>query len=96
MYVAGMRDVLACFDAKTGNEVWRVDFVEKLGSTLPAFGFVCSPLVDQDAVYVQAGGGVVKLDKLTGEIIWRVLEDGGGMNGSAFSSPVVGTLASSE
>lgn len=40
LYVAGMRDVLACFEAKSGNEIWRVDFVEKFGSSLPAFGFV--------------------------------------------------------
>ncbi len=93
LYVAGMRDVLVCLDAKSGNEVWRVDFVEKLGSALPAFGFVCSPLVDDGAVYVQAGGGVTKLDKLTGEIIWRAMDDGGGMSGSAFSSPVVATIA---
>jgi lipocalin/outer membrane protein assembly factor BamB len=93
LYVAGMRDVLVCLDAKSGNEVWRVDFVEKFGSALPAFGFVCSPLVDNNDVYVQAGGGVAKLDKLSGEIIWRSLEDGGGMNGSAFSSPIIATVA---
>lgn len=93
LYVAGMRDVLVCFDARSGKEAWRVDFVEALGTALPAFGFVCSPLVDNDAVYVQAGGGVAKLDKLSGEIIWRAMEDGGGMNGSAFSSPVISVLA---
>lgn len=93
LYVAGMRDVLVCFDAETGDEVWRVDFVEKLGTALPAFGFVCSPLVDGQAVYVQAGGGVAKLDKRTGEIVWQAMADGGGMSGSAFSSPVIATLA---
>jgi len=40
-----------------------------------------------DHVYVQAGSGFVKLDKTTGKIVWRVLDDGGGMSGSAFSSP---------
>ena len=32
-------------------------------------------------------------NKMTGELIWRGLEDGGGMNGSAFSSPVIATVA---
>ncbi|MEZ6117861.1 MAG: PQQ-binding-like beta-propeller repeat protein [Pirellulaceae bacterium] len=93
LYVAGIRDVLVCLDAKSGNQEWRVDFVEKLGASLPAFGFVCSPLFDDNAVYVQAGGGVAKLDKRNGQIIWHAMKDGGGMNGSAFSSPIIATVA---
>ncbi|GIX04389.1 MAG: hypothetical protein KatS3mg114_0258 [Planctomycetaceae bacterium] len=93
LYVAGMRDVLVCLDGHQGKELWRVDFVQRFGTPLPAFGFVSSPLVTQDAVYVQAGAAVVKLDKFRGEILWRTLEDEGGMQGSAFSSPVIATLA---
>jgi outer membrane protein assembly factor BamB len=87
VYVAGMRDVLVCLDVATGREVWRVDFMKDLDSPLPAFGFVSSPLVIGDHVFVQAGAGFVKLEKATGKIVWRVLDDGGGMMGSAFSSP---------
>ena len=32
---------------------------------------------------------MVALDKKDGKVIWRSLEDGGGMNGSAFSSPII-------
>lgn len=92
LYVAGIRDLLVCLDAATGKERWRVDFVARFKSANPAFGFVCSPLVDDDAVYVQAGGGFVKLNKATGETVWRVLDDGGGMYGSAFASPYRTTL----
>lgn len=88
LYVAGMRDVLVCLKADDGSELWRVDFVKKLGTPLPDFGFVCSPLVVEEAVYVQAGAGFVKLNRKTGQIIWRTLIDHGGMYGSAFSSPV--------
>ena len=93
LFVAGMRDVLVCLDAATGKERWRVDFVERFKSTLPTFGFVSSPLVDGDHVYVQAGASFVKLNKQTGETVWRSLQDAGGMNGSAFSSPMKATLA---
>jgi len=93
LYVAGMRDLLVCLDAKTGKELWRVDFVEKFKTPLPAFGFVCSPLVTQDGVYVQAGASVFKLDKKTGGVLWQSLKDDGGMNGSAFSSPVLAELS---
>jgi outer membrane protein assembly factor BamB len=93
LFVAGMRDVLVCLDAASGQERWQFDFVNKLEAPVPDFGFVCSPLVDAEAVYVQAGASFVKLNKRTGEVIWRTLQDQGGMWGSVFSSPVFATLA---
>ncbi|MEI6234260.1 MAG: PQQ-binding-like beta-propeller repeat protein [Planctomycetota bacterium] len=93
LYVAGICDVLVCLDGKTGSERWRVDFVKQFSAPLPAFGCVCSPLVDGDALYFQAGASVFKLNKKTGEILWRALKDEGGMNGSAFSSPILADLA---
>ncbi len=92
LYVAGMRDVLVCINQESGKIVWKVDFVEKFGTSLPSFGFVCSPLLDGEFVFVQAGGGFVKLNKADGSIVLRVLDDGGGMSGSAFSSPVIETV----
>ena len=93
LFVGGMRDVLVSLDAATGHEQWRVDFVKEFGSPVPTFGFVCSPLLDGDALYVQAGASLVKLEKQSGKILWRALKDDGGMMGSAFSSPVLATLA---
>lgn len=93
LFVAGIRDVLVCIDADSGEIKWRVDFTQQLNTPLPSFGCVCSPLVDRDHVYVQAGGGFTRLSRATGEIVWRTLDDGGGMFGSAFSSPVIGDLA---
>ena len=93
IYVAGMRDVLVCLDSGTGKEIWRKDFVKELAAPLPDFGFVSSPLVDGDSLYVQAGASFVRLNKTTGQIIWRTLKDEGGMWGSVFSSPAIMTLA---
>jgi outer membrane protein assembly factor BamB len=93
LYVAGIRDELVCLNAENGQVKWRVDFVEKLQAPLPQFGFVCSPLVDGDGVYVQAAASVVKIDKETGEVLWRVLQTEGDMTDSAFSSPVIAELA---
>ena len=92
IYVAGMRDVLVCLNAQDGKEIWRKDFVKELSAPTPDFGFVSSPLVDGDAVYVQAGASFVKLKKLTGEVVWQTLKDKGGMWGSVFSSPTFATL----
>jgi outer membrane protein assembly factor BamB len=93
VYVAGMRDVLVCLDAGSGKELWRLDFVEEFKAPLPDFGSVSSPLIDGDALYVQAGASTVKLDKRSGKVLWRTLQGKGGMMGSAFSSPVIATLA---
>jgi outer membrane protein assembly factor BamB len=93
LFVGGIKDVLVCLDAKTGSQVWKLDFVEEMKSAVPTFGFVCSPLVDETGVYVQAGASFVKVDKNSGKVIWSTLKDAGGMNGSAFSSPVFATVA---
>ena len=96
LFVAGMRDVLVSLDARSGEERWRIDFVSKFSKPLPAFGFVSSPLVKGDHVFVQAGAAVRKLDKHSGQQLWTTLEDEGGMYGSAFSSPTIATLAGKE
>lgn len=93
LFVAGIRDVLVSLKATTGEEQWRVDFVNEFQSPLPTFGYVSSPLVDGEFLYVQAGASLFKLDKRTGKSVWRVLQDKGGMMGSAFSSPMLATLA---
>lgn len=93
LFVAGMRDLLVCLDAQTGKERWRFDFVKKMEAPAPDFGFVCSPLVEGEFVYVQAGASFVKLNKRTGELVWRTLAEKGGMMGSVFSSPMFAELA---
>ncbi|QEG20200.1 PQQ-binding-like beta-propeller repeat protein [Mariniblastus fucicola] len=93
LYVAGMKDVLVCLDAETGKQIWKRDFPADSGTKVPDFGFVSSPLIDGEYVYVQAGGCFQKLNKKTGDTVWKSLDDGGGMNGSAFSSPSIATFA---
>lgn len=96
LFVAGIKDVLVALDGDSGKELWRFDFVKEFGAAAPDFGFVCSPLVDDTGVYVQAGGSFSKVDKKTGKLLWRALKDGGGMMGSAFSSPVFAKLAGTD
>lgn len=93
LYVAGIRDLLVCLDAESGKELWRYDFPQELATPAPSFGTVCSPLADETGVYAQAGASLVKLDRLTGKLLWRTLKDAGGMNGGAFASPVLAKVA---
>ncbi|WP_310821313.1 PQQ-binding-like beta-propeller repeat protein [Stratiformator vulcanicus] len=92
LFVAGMRDVLVSLDAKTGEIQWQADFVKRLDAPLPAFGFASSPLLDGQFLYVQAGAAFLKVDKATGDIVWKTLEDREGRYDSAFSSPTFGTI----
>jgi outer membrane protein assembly factor BamB len=97
LYVAGMRDVLVCLSGKTGKEQWRVDFTERYKTAPPDFGLVSSPLVDRGAVYIQASNAVVKLDKATGNTLWRSFESPGGIGSSgSFSSPVLRNIAGTQ
>lgn len=93
LYVGGIRDVLVCIDATSGKIIWQKDFPALNSSPAPMFGCVCSPLVDGDAVYMQAGGAMHKLNKQTGESIWQTASDGPGKNSSVFSSPAIETIA---
>ncbi len=94
LFVAGMRDVLVSLDGKTGKQQWRVDFVKEFKTNVPEFGLVCSPLIDGEAIYVQAANSLVKLNKTTGKVIWRTMEGGASiMESGAFSSPVLAEVA---
>ena len=93
LFVAGMRDVLVCLEARSGEIRWRIDFATQFSAPLPSFGFVSSPLVLGDHVYVQAGAAFCKVDKRSGRVMWRVLLDAGGMYDGAFSSPLPATIA---
>jgi outer membrane protein assembly factor BamB len=92
LFVGGIRDVLVALDCESGAEVWRVDFAAKTGK-VPDFGMVCSPLVDGDHLYVQAGSAVHKLACDDGSIVWTGMQGSNDMmSGGAFSSPVIQTL----
>jgi outer membrane protein assembly factor BamB len=92
LFVGGIRDVLVALNCKTGEELWRIDFAEKFGK-VPDFGMVCSPLIDGEYLYVQAGKGLHKIYKKSGDIVWSSLvDDGNIMSSGAFSSPVIATL----
>ena len=93
LYVGGIRDMLVCIDASTGKILWQKDFPTINNTPIPMFGCVCSPLVDGDAVYMQAGGAMHKLNKDTGAPIWQSASDGPGNNSSVFSSPVIESIA---
>ena len=97
LYVLGMTDVLVCLDIQDGSELWKIDFKEGTGKA-PSFGAVCSPLIHGDYLFIEAGNGLQKINKLNGEIVWTALKvkAGAGMSDGTFSSPLIATVAGQE
>lgn len=87
LFVGGMRDVLVSLDVKTGEVNWRRDYPTEEETPLPSFGFVSSPLLDDENLYVQVGTALRKIRKSDGKTLWQALADDRAMFGSAFSSP---------
>lgn len=92
LFVGGMLDVLVALDVETGKERWRADYPAQDETPRPQFGFVSSPMLDDDHIYVQVGSALRKIDKKTGKTVWKALEDERAMFGSAFSSPMRTTI----
>lgn len=81
---------LHALEAKTGKEVWSVDFLKDLGAELPVWGFASHPLVDGDRLICLVGGsegrGVVAFNKTDGKLIWKALTTKGD---PGYNSPVI-------
>ena len=88
-YVMSGRLRVVCVDAKTAEEKWAVDAVEKFGGKILKFGNAESLLIDGDNVISTPGGPdatMVALHKLTGETVWQTR---GLSHESAYCSPIL-------
>jgi len=73
VYVFSGTGILACFDAKTGEEKWAVDTLNKFEGKNIMWGIAESVLiVGANAICTPGGkdGSVVALDKMTGQSVW--------------------------
>src|SRR5258706_1259014 len=77
VYVLGAKGALICLKVKTGEIVWKKDFVEDYDTQVPTWGMTGAPLIDGNRVIAVVGGAgnakVMAFDKLTGKEIWRAL-----------------------
>jgi outer membrane protein assembly factor BamB len=96
LYVVTSNGAIVCMSTD-GEIVWQQSFrSEWNGRMMTGWGYSESPLVDGQTVLCTPGGSgamVVKLDKQTGEEIWRAdaseLEGDRGKEGAGYSSIVV-------
>ncbi len=65
-------DVVYCFDAVTGKEIWRHEYTEDLNPKYYEGGCSATPTVSDDKVYtISKTGKVFCLDAQSGEVVWR-------------------------
>lgn len=74
LYHLGASGDLACYRVEDGQELWRVNLVDRFQAVIPEWGLAESVLVRDKAVYCTPGGPktcVVALDKMTGQTLWQ-------------------------
>jgi outer membrane protein assembly factor BamB len=96
LYIMGMQERLICIRTTDGQISWELDIPFKLGTPDPSFGGVSSPMIHKGNLYVQAGGGLIKVDPQNGKLLWSSLISNDAMNQSPFGSPRVYTFGDSE
>ncbi len=80
---------IVCLEAKTGDVVWELDILDKVGSKNSTWALAESLLIDGDHVISCPGGPetcMVALDKNTGSIVWKAPSTG---ELAGYSSPSV-------
>ena len=91
VYTMGGQGIVVCTNFATGKTVWKVDMQKSYRASDGFFGMGCSPLVEGNAVLLniggEAGAGIVALDKNSGKLLWKTLDDE-----ASYSSPVMATL----
>lgn len=74
IYVLTGMDLVSCFNAKSGEEIWRVDIHEQYNSKWDMFG-VSESLLIVDGMIITTPAGetttVIALDKMSGELVWK-------------------------
>ncbi|MCH7557532.1 MAG: PQQ-like beta-propeller repeat protein [Planctomycetes bacterium] len=87
-YSLGTMGHLLCFDAAKGYVLWSKDLYTEYKIRMPIWGIAASPLVEDNLVILQIGGGdnacLVAFDKVTGEEKWQALGDR-----ASYSAPII-------
>jgi outer membrane protein assembly factor BamB len=92
VYALGATGELRCLDAATGKRIWSRNILKDAHAENLTWGMSAAPLIVDEKVIVLPGGpsgqSVAAYHKLTGEPIWKALDDK-----QAYTSPMLVTLA---
>ena len=92
LYSLGANGDFYCLSAKTGKAKWSKNILADNGAKNTHWAMSGSPLIVDDMVIVTPGGtngrSIVAYKRLTGEPVWRALNDRAG-----YTSPILANLA---
>jgi outer membrane protein assembly factor BamB len=92
IYALGATGELRCLDALSGKRIWSRNILLENQAENIQWGMASTPLIVDDKVIVLPGGpggrSVVAYDRMTGNPIWKVLDDK-----QAYTAPQLATLA---
>lgn len=81
-YAVGSMGHLHCFNADTGDVIWARDLEEQYDIEMPNWGIAASPLIYNDLLIQQVAGSdgtcIVAFNKMTGDEVWRALDERAG------------------
>ncbi len=90
VYVVGATGTLLCLNVKSGNPIWKKDYVGDYGTSVPVWGITSAPFIHGDQLICIVGGQpdakVIAFDRMTGEEIWRALSSDGEMG---YAQPII-------
>ncbi|MBN8247423.1 MAG: PQQ-like beta-propeller repeat protein, partial [Verrucomicrobia bacterium] len=78
VYATSSKLVVSCFDAATGDPVWRQDLLKEFSGRNIAWQNAASPLVEDGLVLVAGGGpgqSVIAFKAYDGQVAWKALDD---------------------
>ena len=81
VYILGSQGDLRCLNVKDGTLVWKKSLMTDFSAEVPLWGFAAHPLIDGELLYTMVGGdgqAVVAMDKMTGEVKWKAIDDAAG------------------
>ncbi len=98
VFSLGAMGNLVALDAQDGKLLWKVDFVQDLGATVPVWGFAAHLLVFGDSVISLVGGKdkgslVIAFDRKTGKQKWKNLQLESAQNEIGYCPPTLIELA---
>jgi len=73
LYIYSGHGVLTCMDANNGEKKWQVNILEEYRGDNIRWGVTETVVVDEELVYVTAGGkrnNIVALNRMNGELVW--------------------------
>lgn len=78
VYVTSAKLVLSCFEARSGDLVWRKDLMKDFGGDNIAWENAASPLVEDGLVLVAGGGAgqsLLGFEAKTGDVAWKAFDE---------------------